>query len=147
MGVKNMILNKVKEIRNELELSQEDIAKVLNVKRGTYASWECGSDVIPTRQIYKLAEYFKLSIDYLLEISNQGHMVYHGSDINLSDVGNNIYNLRKKNNLSQKDFAESIGINQSTLWAYEKGKTLITLSSLISLAKVYNITSDSILNR
>ncbi len=147
MGVKNMILNKVKEIRNELELSQEDIAKVLNVKRGTYASWECGSDVIPTRQIYKLAEYFKLSIDYLLEISNQGHMVYHGSDINLSDVGNNIYNLRKKNNLSQKDFAESIGINQSTLWAYEKGKTLITLSSLISLAKVYNITIDSILNR
>lgn len=147
MGVKNMILNKVKEIRNELELSQEDIAKVLNVKRGTYASWECGSDVIPTRQIYKLAEYFKLSIDYLLEISNQGHMVYHGSDINLSGVGNNIYNLRKKNNLSQKDFAESIGINQSTLWAYEKGKTLITLSSLISLAKVYNITIDSILNR
>lgn len=147
MGVKNMILNKVKEIRNELELSQEDIAKVLNVKRGTYASWECGSDVIPTRQIYKLAEYFKLSIDYLLEISNQGHMVYHGSDINLSDVGNNIYNLRKKNNLSQKDFAESIGINQSTLWAYEKGKTLITLSSLISLAKVYNVTIDSILNR
>lgn len=111
MGVKNMILNKVKEIRNELELSQEDIAKVLNVKRGTYASWECGSDVIPTRQIYKLAEYFKLSIDYLLEISNQGHMVYHGSDINLSDVGNNIYNIRKRNNLSQKSFAESIGIN------------------------------------
>lgn len=147
MGVKNMILNKVKEIRNELELSQEDIAKVLNVKRGTYASWECGSDVIPTRQIYKLAEYFKLSIDYLLEISNQGHMVYHGSDINLSDVGNNIYNLRKRNNLSQKSFAESIGINQSTLWAYEKGKTLITLSSLISLAKVYNVTIDSILNR
>ena len=147
MGVKNMILNKVKEIRNELELSQEDIAKVLNVKRGTYASWECGSDVIPTRQIYKLAEYFKLSIDYLLEISNQGHMVYHGSDINLSDVGNNIYNIRKRNNLSQKTFAESIGINQSTLWAYEKGKTLITLSSLISLAKVYNVTIDSILNR
>lgn len=147
MGVKNMILNKVKEIRNELELSQEDIAKVLNVKRGTYASWEWGSDVIPTRQIYKLAEYFKLSIDYLLEISNQGHMVYHGSDINLSDVGNNIYNIRKRNNLSQKSFAESIGINQSTLWAYEKGKTLITLSSLISLAKVYNITIDSILNR
>ena len=147
MGVKNMILNKVKEIRNELELSQEDIAKVLNVKRGTYASWECGSDVIPTRQIYKLAEYFKLSIDYLLEISNQGHMVYHGSDINLSDVGNNIYNIRKRNNLSQKSFADSIGINQSTLWAYEKGKTLITLSSLISLAKVYNVTIDSILNR
>lgn len=147
MGVKNMILNKVKEIRNELELSQEDIAKVLNVKRGTYASWECGSDVIPTRQIYKLAEYFKLSIDYLLEISNQGHMVYHGSDINLSDVGNNICNLRKKSNLSQKAFAESIGINQSTLWAYEKGKTLITLSSLISLAKEYNVTIDSILNR
>ena len=147
MGVKNMILNKVKEIRNELELSQEDIAKVLNVKRGTYASWECRSDVIPTRQIYKLAEYFKLSIDYLLEISNQGHMVYHGSDINLSDVGNIIYNIRKRNNLSQKSFAESIGINQSTLWAYEKGKTLITLSSLISLAKVYNVTIDSILNR
>ena len=38
-----------------------------------------------------------------------------------------------ENNLSQGKIAKSININQSTWWAYEKGKTLITINFLIEL--------------
>lgn len=43
--------------------------------------------------------------------------------------------------------ANSININQSTWWAYEKGKTLITTNSLLELNKVYNYSIDYILGR
>lgn len=55
--------------------------------------------------------------------------------------------IRQTANLSQLQIAESIGINQSTWWGYEHGKTLITLTSLIALAQKYNYSIDWILGR
>ncbi len=55
--------------------------------------------------------------------------------------------IRQTANLSQLQIAESIGINQSTWWGYERGKTLITLTSLIALAQKYNYSIDWILGR
>ena len=136
----------LKNIRNELELTQEDIAQILNVKRGTYASWECGSDTIPTLQLYKLAEYYQINIDYLVGL-NKKHKVFCNKELNKEAVGNNLLDLRKKLNMAQLPFAESLNINQSTYWAYENGKTLITTTTLITLAKNYNVAIDKILNR
>lgn len=136
----------LKNIRNELELTQEDIAKILNVKRGTYASWECGSDTIPTGQLYKLAEYYQVNIDYLVGL-NKKHKVFSNKKLNKEDVGKNLLKLRKKLNIAQLPFAESLNINQSTYWAYEHGKTLITTTTLITLAKTYNCSIDELLNR
>ena len=136
----------LKNIRNELELTQEDIAQILNVKRGTYASWECGSDTIPTLQLYKLAEYYQINIDYLVGL-NKKHKVFCNKELNKEAVGKNLLDLRKKLNMAQLPFAESLNINQSTYWAYENGKTLITITTLITLAKNYNVSIDKILNR
>ena len=136
----------LKNIRNELELTQEDIAKILNVKRGTYASWECGSDTIPTEQLYKLAEHYQVNIDYLVGL-NKKHKVFSNKKLNKEDVGKNLLKLRKKLNIAQLPFAESLNINQSTYWAYEHGKTLITTTTLITLAKTYSCSIDELLNR
>ena len=136
----------LKNIRNELELTQEDIANILNVKRGTYASWECGSDTIPTMQLYKLAEYYQVNIDYLVDLDKK-HKVFCNKELNKEAIGNNLLRLRKKLNMAQLPFSESLNINQSTYWAYENGKTLITTTTLITLAKNYNVSIDKILNR
>ena len=55
--------------------------------------------------------------------------------------------IRKSLGLSQLEIAESIGINQSTWWAYEKGKTMITTNALTALARKYNYSTDYILGR
>ena len=55
--------------------------------------------------------------------------------------------LRQELQLSQTKIASSIGINQSTWWAYENGKTLITTSSLFSLIKKYKYSADWICGR
>ncbi len=66
-----MKIIRLKDLRTFYDLSQEDIAKILGVKRGTYASWECGSDTIPIKQLYKLANYYEKSIDYILYITDE----------------------------------------------------------------------------
>lgn len=137
----------LKNIRNELELTQEDIAKILNVKRGTYASWECASDIIPLNQLYKLAEYYQINIDYLVGLSKKKHKVHCNKELNKKEIASNLFNIRKKLNMAQLPFAKSLNINQSTYWAYEHGKTLITTTTLITLAKTYNYSIDQILNR
>ena len=49
--------------------------------------------------------------------------------------------------MGQLKFAETFGINQSTLWGYEKDKTLITTSTLISLTQTYNVSIDELFDR
>ena len=145
--VNKMHLERLKLIRIEKNLTQANIAEILNVKRGTYASWECGNDTIPTKQLYKLAEYYHKSCDYILGLTANNKNVFTNKEIDLQMIGENIKKVRLSNHLSQTQFATSININQSTLWAYEKGKTLITTTTLIELNKVYNVAIDVILGR
>jgi len=47
-------------------LSQQQVAEYLNVKRETYTMYEIGKNIPPTENILKLAELYKCSTDYLL---------------------------------------------------------------------------------
>lgn len=144
MNVKNF---RLKEIRETQEYTQLEIANKLNIQRGTYASWECGNDIISTKQLYKLANLYQVSIDYLVNLTNVNNLIVNNRPINLTKIGNNLMHIRQIANLSQLQIAESNGINQSTWWGYEHGKTLITLTSLIALAQKYNYSIDWILGR
>lgn len=145
--MKIMKLIRLKEIREEYSNTQQEIADILNIKRGTYASWECGSDIIPTKQLFNFANYYEKSIDYILNLSNKNINIINKKNIDKLIIGKNLKIIRKNLNLSQFKIAESIGINQSTWWAYEKGKTLITTTSLIALFEKYNYSIDWILGR
>ena len=65
-----MKFERLREIREEHNLTQKQIAKILNVERSTYAGWETGKDTIPLRRLNKLSDYYKVSIDYLTGLSN-----------------------------------------------------------------------------
>ena len=65
----------------------------------------------------------------------------------LKKIGNTIKMIRKKNNLTQKDLANLLNTSQSTISAYENGKTLVLTAFVYSLAIQFNIPSDIICNR
>lgn len=138
---------RLKELREKHEYTQQEVADMLGVKRGTYASWECGNDIISTKQIYNLANIYNVSIDYIVNLNDKNISILNKNNLDLDKIGLRLKEIRKKTKLSQLNFATSISINQSTWWGYENGKTLITLPTLIALAQKYNYSIDWILGR
>lgn len=62
------IYQRIRDIREDNDLTQADIAKILNEHLTTYRRWETGEHEIPAHILIKLSEYYKVSIDYLLSI-------------------------------------------------------------------------------
>ena len=120
------MFEKLKEIREYEGLTQNEVAKRLNVKRATYAGWECGKDIIPLRKLNEFANVFNVSLDYLVGNAPDIKIVTAKQDIDTQVVANNLKDFRTKQNLSQKKMADSINTSQSNIHKYETGKTLIT---------------------
>mgnify|MGYP004509105897 CR=1 FL=1 len=53
-----------------------------------------------------------------------------------------LFELREYNNLTQKNVGEIIGVRQQTYAEWEKGKKIIPLKHLVTLAKYYNVSLD-----
>lgn len=59
-------MNRLKEIREDNDLLQKDIANILNVSQRGYSHYETEDTNIPIETLHKLADYYNTSIDYLL---------------------------------------------------------------------------------
>ena len=57
---------RMRNLREDKDLKQKDIAKMLNVAQTTYSDYENGKINMPTSILIKLAELYNTSIDYLL---------------------------------------------------------------------------------
>jgi transcriptional regulator with XRE-family HTH domain len=57
---------RIKQLRNEKGLRQEDLAKIILVNRATLASWEVDRALPDINVIQKIADVFNVSVDYLL---------------------------------------------------------------------------------
>ena len=62
---------RLKEIREDRDITQAELAAYLNVKQNTYSQYENGQRQIPLGLLIKLAEYYKTSTDYILEITDE----------------------------------------------------------------------------
>ncbi len=62
-----------KEARTKL--TQEEIATILEVNRATYTGWELGTNTIPLRKLFELSNYYKFSINYIIELSKTNNYV------------------------------------------------------------------------
>lgn len=141
-----MKFERLREIREEHNLTQKQIAKILNVERSTYAGWETGKDTIPLRRLNKLSDYYKVSIDYLTGLSNVTSK-YRVIDLDAKVVGKNLRILRKMHNLVQKDIFILLNTTSSTYSAYETGKVLIKTDFLYAIAKKYHVSIDELLGK
>lgn len=63
-------MHRLKELRLKKGLGQKDMSKIFGVALSTYYYWESGTVTPDTKTISKLAEYFDVSIDYLIGKSN-----------------------------------------------------------------------------
>ncbi|MDE7167893.1 MAG: helix-turn-helix domain-containing protein [Clostridia bacterium] len=57
---------KLFELRTEKSLSQRELAKIMNVSQGTYNNWENENTQPSIEQLIALADFFEVSVDYLI---------------------------------------------------------------------------------
>ena len=61
-----MVFKNLRAIREDNDLRQSDIAKMLNVSQNTYSQYETGVIALTAEVLIKLADYYNVSVDYLL---------------------------------------------------------------------------------
>lgn len=59
-------MNRLKELREDKDLFQKDVAKILNMSQTGYSQYETETNDIPTEVLKKLAKFYNTSVDYLL---------------------------------------------------------------------------------
>ena len=62
---------RIRDLREDRDLSQAEIAKILRISQSTYSRYESGVLDVPTAALITLAEYYNVSVDYLLGLTNQ----------------------------------------------------------------------------
>lgn len=64
------MLQRLKDFREDKDISQKKMAEILNVAQTTYSDYELGKINIPLNTLKKLALFFDTSINYLLELTD-----------------------------------------------------------------------------
>lgn len=64
----------IRNLRIDHGLTQKQVAEILNVKQNTYSQYEIGVLNYPIDVLIKLADYYGVSVDYLLGRTNKREM-------------------------------------------------------------------------
>ena len=62
---------RLKDLREDKDLKQEDVARFLNISQTNYSKYELGKINIPISSLIKLSEFYNTSVDYLLGLTNE----------------------------------------------------------------------------
>lgn len=135
-----MSITKLKDIREDNDISQVQMAEILGVNRSTYSLWELGINIIPLKSLCNFADYFNYSIDYVLGLTNIRKNPNLIKGLDLIKLGENIKKIRLQNELSQENIASMIGVTQACITRYEKGLICISTSNLYKLSKEFKIS-------
>jgi len=61
-----MIYRRIRDLREDKDITQKEMAHILNCSQQVYSNYEWGQRDIPTDILIKIARHFNTSIDYLL---------------------------------------------------------------------------------
>ena len=135
---------KLKDIREDNDINQEKMSEILGINRSTYSLWELGINIIPLKSLCDFADYFDFSLDYVLGLTNDRKSKSSIKGIDLKVLGNNMKLIRNKNNLSQENIAELLGVTQACITRYEKGLISISVPNLYKFAKEFKISINEL---
>lgn len=137
---------RIKDLREDNDLTQKDIADYLKVYRSTYAKWEDGTNKIPLQMLDKLSIKYDVGFNYLLSITNTKKIgPINKIDPNL--LGLRLKSERKSKNLSQNNIANILDITKSTYGKYELGLITPSVNKIIILANFYQISVNYLVGK
>jgi transcriptional regulator with XRE-family HTH domain len=136
-----MLSDRLRQLREENNLLQKDIASMLNITTSAYGYYEQGKREPNTEALQKLADYYNVSIDYLLCTGDYGINV----SAEYAIIGKRIKDLRNKAGLTQFELGQKLGISQNSIGMYEQNKRLPDVNAIIKLTQFFNVSTDYLL--
>lgn len=131
---------RIRDIREDKELTQKQLSQILNCTQQTYSRYETGEITIDIYNLIKLANFYNTSTDYLLGLTNE--IKPYKRKENWMET--RLRNLREDNNKKQIELANYLNCKQNTYQQYESGTRQIPLEKLKKLALLYNTSIDYI---
>ena len=126
--------------------SQSDISSILNVDRSTYACYESNKRIIPLSHLNTLSNFYNLSIDYLLGLSNK-KTSFNKIDLDINTASKNFILVRKELGLSIREMSKELNVGSSTIHSYETKNYFISTHACYDLVRKYNISVDWLLGK
>ena len=142
-----MNTEKIKNIREELEITQNDISTKLGCTRSAYSLWEINKNTIPLYYLNKLSNILNINIDYLVDISTEKYIPFNKVEIDKVELGKRIKQARKAINYTQEKLADKLNTTHSVISAYESGKTAVPTLFMIEIAKITKKSLNWFLNK
>ena len=128
--------DRLKYLREELELTQTEMAKMIGCKRSAYSLWELNKNTIPLYYLNQISNIFNINIDYLVNLSNNKNSKFQKVEIDKIELGKRIRQARKSVNYTQEKLANKLNTTHSVISAYESGKTSVPTLFIIEIAKL-----------
>ena len=64
-------IKRMRDLREDNDKTQQEIAEILNTSQTMYARYERGANELPIHHLLTLANYYNVSTDYILEITDK----------------------------------------------------------------------------
>ena len=136
----------LKRIRESHDLTQREVAKLLNVSKSSYNYFETGEHIIPLKHLNNFCNIFHVSMDFVCGLSNVNTKT-NNSNLNIEIISERLKTIRIKNNLSQTALAKILNTSQSNISYYESGKNMILTAFIYAFAKEFNVSLDYLTGR
>jgi len=139
-----MYFQRLKNLREDNELKQEEIVSRLKCKRSTYANWENGTIIVPLDIADELSIIYNVSLSYVLGLSNNRNINYKQKRIDYKFLRARLLSLKNENKHTYEIIADYIKTARSTCYRYFNGILLIPTDKLILLCELYNVDIDEL---
>lgn len=147
LRVNKMLLRRLKDLREDNDLTIIQMANILNISKSNYGRWETDETIIPVFHLNNLCNYFHVSMDYITGLSKSKENNLINKKLNKEIIGTRLKEFRNDMNLTQTKLSSILNTSHSTISAYETGKTMLLTAFAYDIAKKYNISMDWICGR
>ncbi len=77
---------RLKNLREDADLTQAQVGAYLHISQRSYAHFEAGTRGVPIEILVSLADFYQVSLDYLVGRSNQKEMLPKADSVNASTL-------------------------------------------------------------
>lgn len=144
MNAEDIFAERLKELRDDKNLSITALAKQLKVSRVTVSQISNGAHLPSTEMLIALADYFNCSADYLLGFTDYTEYKSFKKPIPFADV---LKKCLKESNLTEYRLQADLKLSRSLTYRWLNGRAVPTVDSLVKLKSYFGVSVDYLLGR